>query len=168
MSANTNQVVLGTTNTTTLTMASLSANRTVTFPDASSNTVVPTIGATSNQFVTYIDASGVQHTAQPTMNNVAVVLATTATSSAMSLNTNKLVVTGNGLTITLPLVANAVPGQEYTIQLVVTPNASASCTVNANSGDSTPMIDGNPSWVIANNYNSITVYTPDNAQWVTA
>lgn len=168
LSANTNQIVLGTTNTTTITMAGLSASRVVTFPDASSNTVVPAIGATSNEFVTYIDAGGVQHTAQPTMNNVAVVLATTATSATMSLSTNKLVVTGNGLTITLPLVANAVTGQEYTIQLVVTPNASASCTVEANSGDSTPMIDGSPSWLIANNYNSITVYTPDNAQWVTA
>lgn len=41
LTANTNSLVLGTTNTTTITMASLTGNRVVTFPNADSNTIQP-------------------------------------------------------------------------------------------------------------------------------
>jgi len=66
---NTSQLILGTTNTTTFTMASLTGSRIVTLPDANSNTVVPSSG-TANQFAKGISAAGVITYAQPAFSNL--------------------------------------------------------------------------------------------------
>lgn len=58
VSNNTLQIVLGTTNTTTVTMAALTASRTFTLPDANSNSVQPLTCAAGNA-VTAISAAGV-------------------------------------------------------------------------------------------------------------
>ncbi len=70
LTANTNQMVLGTTNTTTVTMASLTGSRTFTLPDANSNPVRPLGSATANNWVQYIDATGLQNLAQPAFSNL--------------------------------------------------------------------------------------------------
>lgn len=69
ITANTSQITLGTGNTTTLTMAALTAPRTVTFPDADSNTVQPST-APSGQFATAISAAGVISYAAVTAANI--------------------------------------------------------------------------------------------------
>lgn len=69
LSANTLQIILGTTNTTTLTMAALTASRIVTFPNADSNTVQPST-APANQFATAISSAGVVTYAQPAFSNL--------------------------------------------------------------------------------------------------
>ena len=61
LTANTNFIVAGTTNTLTFTMPSLTTSRVVTFPDAASNTVRPLGASIPNAFVTYIDATGTQN-----------------------------------------------------------------------------------------------------------
>ncbi len=67
---NTNQLVFGTTNTTTVTMATLTAGRTFTLPDADSNSIRPLSVATANNWVQYIDANGVQNLARPNTRNL--------------------------------------------------------------------------------------------------
>lgn len=67
---NANQLVLGTTNTTSITMASLTSSRVVTFPDANSNTVRPLGSATASNWVQYINATGVQNLAQPAFSDI--------------------------------------------------------------------------------------------------
>lgn len=74
--ANTSQIILGTTNTTTVSMASLTASRVVTFPDANSNTVVP-VAATANQFLTNITSGGIQTKAQPAFSDLSGTINTT-------------------------------------------------------------------------------------------
>ena len=58
LSNNTNQIVLGTTNTTTVTMAALAASRTFTLPDANSNPIQP-LTCTGSDKVSAISAAGV-------------------------------------------------------------------------------------------------------------
>lgn len=70
LSNNTNQLTLGTTNTTTLTMAALTGSRTVTFPDANSNTIRPLGSGTSHQWVSYVDSTGLQNTTQPAFTDI--------------------------------------------------------------------------------------------------
>ncbi len=62
---NTNQIVMGNTNTQTVTMATLTSNRTLTLPDANSNTIQPLGSATANNWVQYIDGTGTQNLANP-------------------------------------------------------------------------------------------------------
>ncbi len=69
LSANTNQLVLGTTNTTTVTMATLTGGRTFTLPDANSNSIQPS-NASTNQFATGISSTGVIAYAQPAFSNL--------------------------------------------------------------------------------------------------
>lgn len=158
---NSNQVVLGTTNTTTVTMAALTASRTVTLPDANSNTVIPA-NAPTNQFVTGISNGGVIAFAQPTQNSVAVSVAAKSANYAMSATDNKIVVTTDGITVSLPPVASVPVGQEYMVQLynvatgIVTPDA----------GDTGVTLNGLSSFNLAPNYGSVVVYTPDNLQWL--
>lgn len=66
---NVNQLVLGTTNTMTVTMASLTGNRTLTLPDANSNTVIPST-ASSHQFANAISSGGVITYAQPAFSDI--------------------------------------------------------------------------------------------------
>ena len=74
--SNTNQIVLGTTNTTTVTMAALTGNRIFTLPNSNSNSVIGTT-AIANQFVTNITTGGVQTRAQPTFSNLSGTIANT-------------------------------------------------------------------------------------------
>ncbi len=83
LAANTNQIALGTTNTTTLTMASLTGSRTVTFPDANSNTVRPSSAGT-NQFATGIASTGVISYAQPSFSNLSGTITNTQFNSALT------------------------------------------------------------------------------------
>jgi 6-phosphogluconolactonase (cycloisomerase 2 family) len=66
---NTNQIVLGTTNTTTVTQATLTGSRTFTLPDANSNSVVPS-SAPSHQFATSVSNAGVVGYTQPVVADV--------------------------------------------------------------------------------------------------
>jgi len=103
ISPNTNQLVLGTTNTMTFTMASLTASRTFTLPDANSNSVVPAT-APSNQFATAISSSGVISFAQVAFSNLSgqadlatqvsgvLPIANGGTNSSASLNNNRVMV----------------------------------------------------------------------------
>jgi hypothetical protein len=64
LSANTNQLTLGTTNTTTVTMATLTGSRVFTLPNADSNPIQPATCSGSN-FVNSISAAGVLGCATP-------------------------------------------------------------------------------------------------------
>lgn len=104
---NTNQLVLGTTNTMTYTMASLTASRTFTLPDANSNSVVPS-SAGSNQFATGISSSGVISYAQPAFSGItgsvdltsqvtgALPVANGGTNSSASLSNNRVMQSSGG------------------------------------------------------------------------
>jgi len=98
LTANTNQLTLGTTNTTTLTMAALTASRIVTLPDANSNTIQPLGSATANQWVAYIDSTGTQNLAQPAFTNISGIatIAQGGTNSATPLANNSLMYSTSG------------------------------------------------------------------------
>lgn len=163
LSSNTNQLTLGTTNLLTITMAALSANRTVTFPNANSNTVVPA-NAPTNQFVTGVSSAGVIAFAQPSMNSISVAVAAKAANYGMVSTDNKIVLTSNGLTVRLPPIASVPTGQEYLVQLYNV----ATGTVTPDTGDTGVTLNGLASFTLAPNYGSVLVYTPDNLQWLVA
>ncbi len=60
LTANTNQILLGTSNTQTITMATQTASHVMTLPNANSNTIQPLSSATPNQFVKFVDSTGTQ------------------------------------------------------------------------------------------------------------
>lgn len=97
LSADTNQIVLGTTNTTTITQAALSGNRTFTLPNANSNPVQPDTGA-ANNFLTAIAATGVISKAQPAFSNLSgtALVAQGGTNSVAALNNNRVMVSVTG------------------------------------------------------------------------
>lgn len=163
LSSNTNQLTLGTTNLLTITMAALSANRTVTFPNANSNTVVPA-NAPTNQFATGVSSAGVIAFAQPSMNSISVAVAAKAANYGMVSTDNKIVLTSNGLTVRLPPIASVPTGQEYLVQLYNV----ATGTVTPDTGDTGVTLNGLASFTLAPNYGSVLVYTPDNLQWLVA
>jgi len=70
LTANTNQLVLGTTNTMTVTTTAQTASHVLTLPNASCNPIVPNGSATANNWVQYIGANGVQNLAQPAFTNI--------------------------------------------------------------------------------------------------
>ncbi len=70
VTAASNQLVLGSTNTTTYTSAALSGNRVFTTPNANSNSVQPLGSGTANQWVKYIDSNGLQNTTQPDFTEI--------------------------------------------------------------------------------------------------
>jgi len=152
ISPNTNQLVLGTTNTTTLTMASLSASRVVTFPDANSNTIIPTT-ATASQWVTNVTSGGVQTKAQPAFSDISgtLNLATQVTGilpvanggTALSTTpTNGQLLIGNGTNYTL---ATLTAGSGVTIS-----NGSGSITISADGTALVTTITGTANQVLAN------------------
>ena len=67
---NTNQLVIGTTNTYTITMVALSASHVFTLPNADSNPIQPLGSATSHQWVQYTGSDGVQHLSQPAFTDI--------------------------------------------------------------------------------------------------
>lgn len=104
---NTNQLVLGTTNTMTVTMASLTSSRTFTLPDANSNSVQPA-SAPANQFATAISSSGVISFAQPAFSNLSgsadltsqvtgvLPIANGGTNSSTALSNNRVMTSSGG------------------------------------------------------------------------
>lgn len=67
---NTNQIVFGTTNLLTLTMAALTGNRNFTLPDANSNPIRPLGSGTAHKWISYIDSTGVQNLTQPAVGDL--------------------------------------------------------------------------------------------------
>ena len=91
LTANTNQLVLGTTNTTTVTMASLTGSHIFTLPDAASNPIRPLGSGTVHEWVSYIDATGAQNLTQPAFSDISGTIANSQTSATASDAINTIV-----------------------------------------------------------------------------
>jgi hypothetical protein len=108
-SNSTNMLTLGTTNTYTVTMAALSASRTLTLPNANSVAVIPS-SASANQFATGISSGGVISYSQPTFSGIsgtvnlatqvtgALPIANGGTNSSTALTGGKFIVSNVGAT----------------------------------------------------------------------
>lgn len=88
---NTNQIALGTGNKTTVTMSSLTGNRTVTLPDANSNTIVPQATATTHNWVTNITSDGIQQISQPAFTDISGTASNNQTTATSSNTANTIV-----------------------------------------------------------------------------
>jgi hypothetical protein len=146
LTANTNFLVTGTTNTMTYTMAALSASRIFTLPDANSNSVRPTT-LTAGSAVQFIDNTGLQNlmviinqvltsfsAAAGTVSNADTIVTainkivgniTNLTPGVTNQSANYQFLVANTLVImdsdaktgTLPAAASVTPGIEYTLKL---------------------------------------------------
>lgn len=94
---NVNQITLGTTNTTTITQATLTGSHTFTLPNADSNPVIPST-APANQFATGINSGGVISYAAPT--NALALTTTSLTSSVNGVVSNAVQVSPSAQSIT--------------------------------------------------------------------
>lgn len=103
LSNNTNQIVMGTTNTFTVTMAALSGSRIFTLPNANCNPIQPSTAGAS-QFATAISSAGVISWTQPAFSDISgtaslttqvtgiLPIANGGTNSSTALNSNRFVV----------------------------------------------------------------------------
>jgi len=142
--AETNQIALGTANTTTITMSVLSGNRVVTLPDADSNTVRPVGAAVAGEYVSHIGSNGVQNkaivinqllaglsagagtiastdTIIQAFNKIAGIInrpfpaATSPVDVTLAQSDVQMVMTANNKNVTLPLGTSDIGQLEYTV-----------------------------------------------------
>jgi hypothetical protein len=123
ISAAANQIVLGSTFTTTINSA-VTANRTCTLVDANSNTIIPT-SAVSNQFVTNITSGGVQNLAAVSATGLSGIVPIANGGTALSTTpTDGQLLVGNGTNYTLATLTQASANR------VLITNAAGSITIS--------------------------------------
>jgi hypothetical protein len=166
LSATSNQLVLGVTNTTTITAPAPSSPVTCTIVSGgNSNTVQPS-AASANKFATGINSNGIISYAQPTQSNISCNVVGPKSSYTINVTDNKVYVSVTGQTITLPNISTVAIGSEYSVFAYNSSGTQISVTVIPNPLDTTPKINNSSNYIIQNVYNCATFTTLDGISWV--